>query len=164
MTFSTIGYEGIGIDIFLNHLRHNEIKMVADVRKIPLSRKPGFSQKTLRSKLAQCHIAYKHFPLLGCPSEIRKKYKEDRNWDYYCACYNAYLKENLQALDELVSYLQINCALMCFEADFNKCHRTLIGKAIEHLYPGLSMSHISAGSAGVKTMRAGASSIHSTSA
>ncbi|MGN6317380.1 DUF488 family protein [Trinickia sp.] len=44
MTVSTIGYEGLDIDAFISLLSENGIETVVDIRELPLSRKPGFSE------------------------------------------------------------------------------------------------------------------------
>ncbi len=46
----TIGYEGRSIDEYLNILIENNIKVLCDVRKNPLSRKYGFSKQSLQKK------------------------------------------------------------------------------------------------------------------
>ena len=75
MTFYTIGYEGLSIDKFFSCLHINNIKILADVRESPVSRKPGFSLKKLQEKSASVGISYVHFQELGCPPEIRDRYK-----------------------------------------------------------------------------------------
>ena len=45
--FFTIGYEGSSFEGYLNRLIKNNVKTLVDVRHNPLSRKFGFSKKTL---------------------------------------------------------------------------------------------------------------------
>ena len=143
MFFSTIGYEGVSIGDFISFLRQNDVKIVADVRLVPFSRKKGFSKKKMKEYLDQCDINYKHFPLLGCPAFIRNQYKISGDWEVYRKQYLSYLEENISAIDELIPYLDIyRLALMCFESDYNRCHRIFIGQAIENRYKGHKMSHL----------------------
>jgi len=143
MTIYTIGYEGTTIEAFIKCLRFNHIEIVMDVRQYPFSRKPGFSQKALQKALCESYIAYRHFPALGCPVEIRDRYKDNDDWQEYCKSYNAYLSSHLEALDPLMSYLPgINAALMCFEADANRCHRLLIANKLARLVAGIEINNL----------------------
>lgn len=56
----TIGYEGRTINDFLADLRANDIKLLADVREAPTSRKRGFSKSALASALQDAGIDYLH--------------------------------------------------------------------------------------------------------
>ena len=47
----TIGYEGRKIDEFVVNLKSSHVKMLIDVRELPLSRKKGFSKNKLKEKL-----------------------------------------------------------------------------------------------------------------
>ena len=127
VTFYTIGYEGVAVDLFLACLKNNNVDVLVDVRQKPYSRKPGFSQKKLIEETSVWGIAYKHIPHLGCPDSIRKKYKETGDWAEYCSGYQSHLQDHDVALEELAAYLKrFKCALMCFEANANRCHRSLI--------------------------------------
>lgn len=143
MTIYTIGYEGTSLATFIKCLQLNHINIVMDVRQYPFSRKPGFSQKALQKALDESAISYKHFPDLGCPVDIRDKYKENNDWSEYRKSYNAYLNSHLEALDPLMSYFPgINAALMCFEANANRCHRLLIANKLVGLFSGIEISNL----------------------
>jgi uncharacterized protein (DUF488 family) len=43
----TIGYKGISVEEYLNKLINNDIKVLCDIRRNPLSMKFGFSKKQL---------------------------------------------------------------------------------------------------------------------
>lgn len=45
----TIGYEGISLEEYLNRLIKNDVKVLVDVRKNPLSMKYGFSKSQLKA-------------------------------------------------------------------------------------------------------------------
>ena len=133
--YYTIGYEGVGIDTFIACLKQNNIQILADVRERPLSRKPGFSQRALRDAVSSQGIRYQHFQKLGCPPNIRDAYNTDKNWGNYRTAFNRYLALNPDAVAELVQFVKkCQCALMCFEADQNFCHRSLIARQLEEQY------------------------------
>lgn len=68
----TIGYEGSCIDAYLNLLVKNNISLLCDVRKNPVSRKYGFSKNRLKEYCAKLDIGYEHIPELGIESQKRK--------------------------------------------------------------------------------------------
>jgi len=144
MTIYTIGYEGIDINGFLSLLRRHKIETVVDVRELPLSRKPGFSKKALGDMLNLSGMEYVHVPDLGCPNPIRDRYRADGNWTRYKEGFLKHLDKQEQPLVELVSMATgSNCALLCFEADYNYCHRSMVADAVKRL-SGMRVSHIQA--------------------
>ena len=142
MIIHTIGYEGIDIDRFLSLLREHAIETVVDVRELPLSRKPGFSKKALADTLNLSGLEYVHLPDLGCPKPIRSRYRTDGNWKRYTEGFLKYLNTQDEALADLASMAAIsNCALLCFEADYNYCHRSMVANAVNQI-SGMRVSHI----------------------
>jgi uncharacterized protein (DUF488 family) len=83
MTLYTFGYEGLSVAAFLAQLKKAGVKTVLDVRQLPLSRKPGFSKRSLAETLHEAGIVYAHLPAFGCPREIRDRYKLDGDWSAY---------------------------------------------------------------------------------
>jgi uncharacterized protein (DUF488 family) len=134
MIIYTIGYEGIDIDRFLSLLHEHDIETVVDVRELPLSRKPGFSKRALAETLNLSGLEYIHLPDLGCPRAIRDRYRIDNNWMRYKEGFLKYLNTQDETLADLASIAAIsNCALLCFEADYNHCHRSMVADAIKSL-------------------------------
>ena len=149
MIIHTIGYEGIDIGRFLSLLREHDIETVIDVRELPLSRKPGFSKKTLAGTLNLSGLEYVHLPDLGCPKPIRDRYRADGDWKRYKEGFLKYLNTQREALTDLAAMAAIsNCALLCFEADYNYCHRSMVADAVRQL-SGMRVCHIQA--TGLKT-------------
>src|SRR5690606_1075350 len=71
----TIGYEGTDINRFVATLKAAAVKRVADVRAVALSRKKGFSKKSLSARLEAEGIEYLHFIDLGDPKPGREAAK-----------------------------------------------------------------------------------------
>src|SRR5256714_8238459 len=70
----TVGHSTRKIDIFLSLLKENGIKLVADVRMYPGSKRyPQFGREALAKSLGEAGIGYEHFPELGG----RRKAKPD---------------------------------------------------------------------------------------
>lgn len=142
MTIYTIGYEGIDIEQFFTLLREHNIETVVDVRELPLSRKPGFSKKILATALNLNGFEYTHLADLGCPKPIRDRYRFDANWRRYKEGFLKYLNTQADAIEDLAMMAtSSNCALLCFEADFNFCHRSMVADAVKRRN-GMRVSHI----------------------
>jgi uncharacterized protein (DUF488 family) len=130
----TCGYEGLSVGEFVERLAAAGTKTVIDVRANPLSRKPGLSKNALAKNLEAAGIAYLHVPKMGCPKPIRDRYKLDRDWAAYTKEFLAYLSRqgDAVALVAAVAARSKSC-LVCFEADFNFCHRTFVARAAARL-------------------------------
>lgn len=144
MTVFTIGYEGLDIDAFMSLLAEHGIDTIVDVRELPLSRKPGFSKKALANILNISGREYVHMVDLGCPKLVRDRYREDGNWKRYTEGFLKYLKTQDDAIAELSALAATsNCALLCYEADSNFCHRSMVANAVKN-YSGARVTHIKA--------------------
>ena len=134
-SFFTLGYEGKCIDSYLNCLIKNNIKLLCDVRKNPISRKYGFSQKTLSDTVTvdNLGIAYIPMPELGIISEKRQSLKNqedyDRLFDEYEALIRAHNMSDLDKLERLMKEKK-RVAITCFEANYTMCHRGRIAQAL----------------------------------
>lgn len=134
MTLFTFGYEGVSIDAFVPRLGEVDVRTVLDVRQLPLSRKRGFSKNALMAALHEADIAYAHLPALGCPRPIRDRYKADGDWPAYAKAFGAYLAKQGDALAEVSEIAgKTSVCLVCFEADFNRCHRSIVARAVARL-------------------------------
>jgi uncharacterized protein (DUF488 family) len=144
MTVFTIGYEGLDIDTFMTLLAEHDIETVVDVRELPLSRKAGFSKKALANVLNLSGIEYAHMVALGCPKPVRDGYREDGNWKRYTQGFLAHLKTQGDAILELSDLVKSSsAALLCYEADFNFCHRAMVANAVQ-IRSGVAVKHITA--------------------
>lgn len=134
MVLYTAGYEGLTFDAFLTRLKQAQIDKVLDVREYPVSRKPGFSKKAFAQRLADAGIAYEHSPPLGCPKPIRNRYKVDGDWGQYAQDFRAYVRTLRDVLLSLAAdATEQRICMVCYEADPNYCHRSLIAEAVQEL-------------------------------
>jgi uncharacterized protein (DUF488 family) len=151
MTVFTIGYEGLDVQSFVSLLIKNHVHTVVDIRELPLSRKPGFSKRSLSDILKGAGLDYVHMVSLGCPKLVRDRYKKDGCWKRYTEGFLKYLSDQTQAVSELADRAaEKNCVLLCFEADYRVCHRSFVADAV-HRHSGASVRHIS--TTGAKTVR-----------
>jgi uncharacterized protein (DUF488 family) len=134
MTVCTIGYEGQSIHGFVSFLKHHKIKVLIDIRELPLSRKKGFSKTKLAHYLSEQDISYIHIPALGCPKPIRNNYKQDGIWSKYKKAFLKYLTSQEEVINHLVKLTkQKKSVLLCYEADYQICHRSMVAEAVEKI-------------------------------
>ena len=140
----TIGYEGLDPKRFFQLLNRCGVEMIVDVRDLPVSRKKGFSKSSLSHLCDENEIQYEHLPALGCPREIRHPYREDNDWAKYTVHFKKYLSKQGEALKEVARLAtKRRICLLCFEADFNFCHRTYVAESAAPLVGGdVTISHL----------------------
>lgn len=137
-TLFTIGYEGLSLEEYFNKLIINNVQVLCDVRKNPVSMKYGFSKNQLQRTCENLEIKYLHFPELGIESDKRKGLSSPDDYnDLFKEYEGITLNENKNAVTQLFDLLKQNkcIALTCFEANHLQCHRSILANAIVGL-PG----------------------------
>ena len=132
-TLYTIGYEGLNIEQYLNKLIRNNVKVLCDVRRNPVSMKYGFSKNQLMRACNSLHIKYFHFPSLGIASEMRQSLETQNDYDLLFEAYKStVLKNEIVPQKLIVELIRLynNVAITCFESDINKCHRTHLANVL----------------------------------
>lgn len=135
ITLYTIGYEGISLEEYLNRLLKNDVKVLIDVRKNPLSMKFGFSKKQLQMYCNSIGIEYLHFPEVGINSDQRQELNTQEDYD---CLFEIYKKNNLARTKDIQNKIldllqeKNRIALTCFEANICQCHRKHLAEAIEN--------------------------------
>ncbi len=131
----TIGYEGISLEQYLNKLVTNQVQLLIDVRKNPLSMKFGFSKSLLKKYCESLGITYMHIPELGIESDKRQSLNCQSDYD---ALFNVYKKTTLpntsEQQDQIIQLFEHfeRVALTCFEANICQCHRKPLSEAIKN--------------------------------
>jgi uncharacterized protein (DUF488 family) len=143
MALFTIGYEGLTVSQFFSILRTQGVETLVDVRELPLSRKPGFSKKSLAASCLAHDLDYTHFPALGCPRTIRHTYRENGDWAWYTRHYLAHLEKQSEALADLSQRIQQGrCCLLCFEANPQECHRLYVASHLAKSLTSVRVEHL----------------------
>ena len=129
-TIYTIGHSTHSIEEFLAMLQSYDIKILADIRSLPGSRKfPQFDQQNLILSMAENGIQYLHFPNLG---GRRKPKKDSKNIRWNNPSFTGYADYMttvtfLNAVAELEKIASLkNTAIMCSEAVWWRCHRSMV--------------------------------------
>jgi|SRR5690606_16396081 len=129
----TIGYEGRTQSEYLALLEGAGVTLLVDVRRNPLSRKKGFSKRTLAEGCAAVGIRYEHLPELGIASEKRKNLTTRADFDALFAEYaRAWLPNQGATLARIRAWLAAGerVALTCFERAASECHRHCVVEAL----------------------------------
>ncbi|GAC1535841.1 MAG: DUF488 domain-containing protein [Herpetosiphon sp.] len=126
-TIYTIGYAGYTIDSFLDQLQRHGIQQVIDIRRVPQSRKPGFSKSRLSSTLAGLGIVYVHLVDLGTPPIVRANLRETGDYTDFFDQMERYLTQQPEAVAAALDIArQKPSVVLCLEANYEHCHRAAV--------------------------------------
>ena len=130
----TVGHSTHALDEFVALVRAHGVTTIADVRKLPRSRRhPHFNVDTLPDALAAAGLGYTHFAGLGGlrreqPDSVNRAWKNPS-----FRAYADYMQSDMFAaeLDRLLALgRRERVAIMCAEAVWWRCHRSLIADAL----------------------------------
>ena len=131
-TIFTIGYEQATQAAVVAALRSAGVEVLADIRYLPLSRRPGFSKSALKAAVEEAGIAYRHFKQLGTPAEGRAAARRGDHAEL-ARVYAGQLElpEALAQMAELRALaVDKRVCLLCYERDAAECHRSLLFDAL----------------------------------
>lgn len=142
----TIGHSTRDIDEFISLLNENQIEAVADVRSLPGSRKfPQFNAENLAESLPAVGIEYIPFKQLG---GRRKASKDSPHTVWRHPAFRGYAdymdaEDFRKGIDDLLQLArQKRTAIMCSEAVWWRCHRSMIADYLKSI--GVTVIHIMA--------------------
>ena len=144
MKIWTVGHSTRSDREFTQILLAHEIEVLVDVRTFPSSRRhPQFNKAELSESLSKQGIIYRHEPRLGGRRAPRKDshntaWRNDSFRGYADHMETEEFKRGLQELLELSS--KTRTTVMCAEAIWWKCHRSLIADYLKAL--GHTVIHI----------------------
>jgi uncharacterized protein (DUF488 family) len=130
LTIWTVGHSTRGGEEFGQMLAAHGIQVLVDVRSFPGSRRyPQFNRATLSESLNEIGISYKHEPRLGGRRAARP---DSHNSAWRNSSFRGYadhmetdeFREGVEELLELAANARV--AVMCAEALWWRCHRSLI--------------------------------------
>ena len=143
-TLTTIGYEGATVPGFLEALREGKVELLVDVRAVASSRRPGFAKTKLSANVEEAGIGYLHLRALGTPADGRAAARAGRHAEMHRIFLEHLATEaaqdELSALADMVRSGRRIC-LLCFEADPEHCHRSLVARALADLVP-ITVEHL----------------------
>jgi uncharacterized protein (DUF488 family) len=126
----TFGHSTHTIEDLIESLQAFEIKVLVDVRSFPGSRRyPHFNREQLQASLTEAGIEYQHFPELG---GRRHALPDSNNMAWRNKMFRGYADymETDEFPDGIRRLLEVarerRTAVMCAEAVWWRCHRSLI--------------------------------------
>jgi uncharacterized protein (DUF488 family) len=129
-TIFTIGHSTHPIEKFIEMLKSFDIKLLADIRTFPASRRfPHFNAEQLNSSLANSGISYQHFPALGGRRKPRPGSVNGAWRVTGFRGYADYMETEVfkTAAKELAKLARTTITVyMCSEAVWWSCHRSLL--------------------------------------
>ncbi len=141
----TIGHSTRTIEEFIGALQANGIRLVADVRLLPGSKHyPQFNKEELARSLSENGIGYEHFPELG---GRRKAWKDSHNTAWRNESFRGYA-DHMKTAEFTSGIARLReradshgaTAIMCAEAVWWRCHRSLIADYLK--VQGIEVIHI----------------------
>lgn len=141
----TIGHSMRPLEDFIAALQANEIKLVADVRLLPGSKRyPHFNKDALADSLSKAGIGYEHFPELG---GRRKPKPDSSNTAWRNEAFRGYADhmETNEFANGIARFLKLarefgRTTITCAEAVWWRCHRALISDFLKAR--GIEVIHI----------------------
>lgn len=128
----TIGYEGEAIEAFLQKLRHHGVRIVIDVRELPLSRKRGFSKRSFEQHLQAEGIRYVHVRDLGDPKPGRLAARAGDH-ELFVQIFSEHMAGDAAkaAVTNILPMIaEGGACLLCFERCHSGCHRSIVADVI----------------------------------
>lgn len=150
MRLYTIGHGNLELEPFLNILRENGIRWLADIRSAPYSRMfPWFNKAPLAESLDDAGIRYLFLgdKIGGKPREGETQWKQGKLNPALVSSlsHTQRWKEGIAHLANVVTAMdeegEAGC-LLCSEKDPNNCHRSLVSFQIESALPDLTVEHL----------------------
>jgi uncharacterized protein (DUF488 family) len=144
LTVWTVGHSTRSADEFREILLAHQIHVLVDVRSFPGSRRyPHFNKAELSHQLDSIGLVYLHLPALG---GRRRPLPNSKNTAWQNSSFRAYadhmeseeFKKGIEALLELARTRRT--AIMCAEALWWRCHRSLIADFLKA--EGVEVVHI----------------------
>ena len=140
----TIGHSTRSIEEFLSLLAGSRIEVITDVRSFPGSRKyPQYGREALAATLVAHAIGYHWLPALG---GRRRVSPDSPNIAWRNASFRGYADymSSTEFAQGLVQLLEVSnkarTAIMCSEAVWWRCHRSMIADAL--CVRGIEVVHI----------------------
>jgi len=140
----TVGHSTRSIEDFIEALASFDVRVLADVRSYPGSKRyPQFNKENLKASLSEAAIDYHHFPELGgrrCakPDSLNMTWRNESFRGYADYMETKGFRDGTRRLLEMARVSRT--AVMCSEAVWWRCHRSLISDYLKA--KGIEVNHI----------------------
>ena len=131
-TIFTIGFTKKTAEEFFRLLREARVRKLIDIRENRVGQLAGFTKyPDLAFFLDRIlGIAYDYQPIFAPSREIRNAYRKTRDWAQYEKSFQELMRQR-RVLDDVHSAsFEGKVALLCSEAEPDKCHRRLVAEML----------------------------------
>jgi uncharacterized protein (DUF488 family) len=131
-TIFTIGFTKKSAEEFFRLLQEAHVRKLIDIRENRVGQLAGFAKHPdlafFLDRIAG--IAYSYQPIFAPSPEIRDAYRKTRDWAQFEKSFLKLMKQRkvLEVVDPRLFEGQV--ALLCSEAEANKCHRSLVAEML----------------------------------
>lgn len=132
----TIGYERRSPEELLALLRQAGVRVLADIRAKPISRRVEFRAGPLRKSCEQAGIIYQPWPELGATEAQRELHESNvaAFFEQYRDYARSHLAPHIRRL--AAETLSHPVALLCYERAHEECHRMVIAEMVADITGG----------------------------
>ena len=129
---ATIGYESETQAQVIERLKQAGVEVLIDVRAVAASRRAGFSKTLLAASLKDAGIDYVHLRQLGTPKAGREAARKGRIAEMRTIFEDHLAEPGAQVELGVATRIagERRAALLCYEADPEGCHRTIVAHRI----------------------------------
>jgi len=145
MQIFTIGYEGKSSHEFFELIKSNSIDCLVDIRIYPNSDDAGFASQRdlpyLLKEVANCE--YRYMKNLAPTEFILNDYHREPDYETYIKRFTKLMDErDIPTSLDRAFFKNNTCCLLCFEASYLNCHRTLIAKRMQTIWEDLEIINL----------------------
>jgi uncharacterized protein (DUF488 family) len=145
MNLYTIGFTRKSLQQFLGLLEGAGVTKLVDARLRPTSQLSGFAKRDDLAFLLPTFagIEYEHEPRLAPTPEILDAYRQSKDWQRYEVQFNRLsVERGMSAILAAAAADHERIALLCSEAQPERCHRRLIAEAFAADHPSTQILHL----------------------
>lgn len=131
-TLFTVGYERRSAEQVMDILKAAAVDLLVDVREKPISRKPGFSKRSLERHCEQAGIDYESWSELGSTKRQRDTLRDTGDLKEFHRRFRAHARHRRAgAIERLAKIAAAKAvALLCYERSHQECHRSTLADLV----------------------------------
>ena len=154
----TIGFTGLGAELFFKLLKDAGVQLLVDVRRRPHGARTFFTLKRDMPYLCGLHdIEYVHVPELAPSDALLSEYREmvgkkdPDAWRFFLKHFakelsgRKVLSSQCKPVQDVLQREVTTIALMCTEKDPKECHRNLVSATIAKWHTEIEIVHLQGG-------------------
>lgn len=139
----SVGYEGLELEALVGRLGSAGVTLLVDVRLNPVSRKRGWSRRSLQTALEAAGISYRHEPALGNPTDNRDSFRRGDGEEGRRRMRERLAADGGPALAQLATDARnARVSVLCVERAATRCHRLVITDVIREQDPTIEVLQI----------------------